>query len=163
MVVRSATGILRFVMTMNSSNYKFNDIEEVASFVAAFERGDWPRADWTHHTHLTMATWYLFTVPPSKLLATLEKRIRSYNESVGIVNDQSSGYHETLTRFWITVIRDYFESNKFYFSIEVFRKMARLLGHSELPLEYYSRDLLFSARARSEWVDPDLKGIENPF
>ena len=30
---------------------------------------------------------------------------------------------------------------------------------SRLPLEYYTRELLFSAEARAAWVEPDLKSL----
>jgi len=46
-------------------------------------------------------------------------------------------YHHTITVFWM-------------------RMLARLLD-TELPLQYYSRDRLFSDAARAGWLEPDLK------
>ena len=61
-----------------------------------------PRADWTHEAHLA-ATTYLLTLaaPTSISTQALPGIIRSYNESVGGVNSDSEGYHETITRAFL--------------------------------------------------------------
>ena len=35
--------------------------------------------------------------------------------------------------------------------------LSREMNLSDFPLTYYSRQLLFSDRARESWVEPDLK------
>ncbi|HVH48870.1 MAG TPA: hypothetical protein VM760_03185, partial [Sphingomicrobium sp.] len=60
-----------------------------------------PREEWTHEAHLA-ATIYLLTRRPDIALDTeLPGIIRRYNESVGGVNSDSEGYHETITRSFL--------------------------------------------------------------
>jgi len=42
-------------------------------------------------------------------------------------------------------------------SLEQIVKANRQLLEKDFPLTYYSRQLLFSGRARESWVEPDLK------
>ena len=42
-------------------------------------------------------------------------------------------------------------------SLEQIVKANRQLLEKDFPLTYYSRQLLFSDRARESWVEPDLK------
>jgi len=42
-------------------------------------------------------------------------------------------------------------------SLEQIVKANRQLLEKDFPLTYYSRQLLFTDRARESWVEPDLK------
>ena len=57
-----------------------------------------PRADWTHEAHLAATTYLLTRRPDIDLDNELPGIIRRYNESVGGVNNDTQGYHETITR-----------------------------------------------------------------
>src|SRR4029078_5206095 len=64
-----------------------------------------PREEWTHEAHLA-ATTYLLTHPSDVDLDTeLGDIIRRYNESVGGVNSDTEGYHETITRSFLHGVR----------------------------------------------------------
>ncbi len=57
-----------------------------------------PRSDWTHEAHLAATTYLLLRRPDIDLDAQLGDIIRRYNASVGGVNSDTEGYHETITR-----------------------------------------------------------------
>ncbi len=59
---------------------------------------------WTHHGHLA-ATLCLVRTRSEGLERDLPGIIRAYNESVGGVNDDTQGYHETITQAHLAAIR----------------------------------------------------------
>ena len=64
-----------------------------------------PKSEWTHEAHLSTCAWLILEredIAPERDLPGL---IRSYNESVGGVNDESQGYHETITQIFIRAVR----------------------------------------------------------
>jgi len=79
-----------------------------------------------------------------------------YNQASGTV-DSSSGYHETLTRFWsITVAKSINGHSDPY---EAACKTVAVLGEDrDLHTLYYSFDVVRNSEARRTWVPPDLEG-----
>ena len=63
-----------------------------------------PKADWTHHAHLRAGLWHVLEHGPFEAMERLRARICAYNESVGTANTDTSGYHETITRFYVVII-----------------------------------------------------------
>jgi hypothetical protein len=83
--------------------------------------------------------------------------IRRYNESVGGVNDDTQGYHETLTQLYISGVRRFLAETGAGGLVErVNALLASAAGGRDWPLRFYSREVLFSAAARRGWVAPDL-------
>ena len=64
-----------------------------------------PRPDWTHEAHLATTTYLLTRRPDIDIDKQLPGLIRRYNESVGGVNSDSEGYHETITRLFLHGVR----------------------------------------------------------
>ena len=86
--------------------------------------------------------------------------IRRYNESVGGVNSDSEGYHETVTQVFIRTLRGMLAGGEGRALHE--RVNAILLapeGRRDWPLRFYSREHLFSKEARLGWVEPDLAAL----
>ena len=120
-----------------------------------------PREEWTHEAHLA-ATLYLLTCRPDiDLDAELPGIIRAYNESVGGVNDDTQGYHETITRTFLHGAR------LFLSEADLSEGLADLvnqfihspMGRRDWPLRFYSRERLFSVVARRNFVAPDLAAL----
>ncbi len=89
------------------------------------------------------------------------ERIWHHNESVGTANTDSGGYHETITRLYMTAIARHVALHKHLsFDESLASLFASPLGDSEWPLGYYSRAQLFSVTARRGWVEPDLRSID---
>lgn len=120
-----------------------------------------PKAEWTHEAHLRAGLWHVLQHGAPAALDLLRARISSYNESVGTRNTDTSGYHETITRFYVTIIDRFLAANDRAMPIDDLA--ARLLaefGDRRLPMRYYSEGRLFSVVARRSWVEPDLRSIE---
>src|SRR5437764_2904149 len=59
------------------------------------------REEWTHEAHLAATTYLLLRRPDIDIDEELPSLIRRFNESVGGVNSDTEGYHETITRVFL--------------------------------------------------------------
>ena len=117
-----------------------------------------PRADWTHEAHLA-ATCYLLTRRPDlDLDQLLPGTIRTYNASVGGVNDDTQGYHETITRLFLHGVRLFLVGAEAGAPLHVLvtQLLKSPMGRRDWPLRFYSAERLFSVEARRDFVRPDL-------
>ena len=116
------------------------------------------RPDWTHEAHLAACLYVIEQRPDIVAERDLPDIIRRFNESVGGVNDETQGYHETITQCFIKAARVYLSSTDP--ALPLAEKVNGLLlapeGKRDWPLRFYSPDLLFSRAARLGWVEPDL-------
>ena len=116
------------------------------------------RADWTHEAHLAAATYLLLERPDIDLDAELPGLIRRFNESVGGVNSDSQGYHETITGLFLHGVRLFLaeaDSGEPLHGL-VNQLLLSPMGARDWPLRFYSPGLLFSVEARRAFVAPDL-------
>jgi hypothetical protein len=117
-----------------------------------------PRGEWTHEAHLAACLW--IARDRQDILPERDMRdiISSYNVSVGGVNDDTQGYHETITQVYIAAVRAHLSkrspTEQLTFAVNAL--LLSPLGRRDLPLRFYSPDLLFSVTARRKFVDPDL-------
>ena len=120
-----------------------------------------PRPEWTHEAHIATTAYLLLRRPDIDVDKELSGFIRRYNESVGGVNSDSEGYHETITRFWIGNARAFLARETDGALVErVNRFIAAPEGRRSAPLAYFSRARLFSVEARRHAVNPDLMRFE---
>ena len=117
-----------------------------------------PREEWTHEAHLAATTYLLLKRPDIDLDAELPGIIRAYNESVGGVNDDTQGYHETITRIFLRGVRLFVAAADHGEPVHALANKLLLssMGKRVWPLRFYSRERLFSVDARRGFVDPDL-------
>jgi len=119
------------------------------------------RAEWTHEAHLAATTYLLLKRPDVDLERELPGIIRRFNESVGGVNSDSEGYHETITRVFLRGVRLFLEEVDI--SGPIHRLVNELLyspaGRRDWPLRFYSPERLFSVEARRHFVEPDLRAF----
>jgi len=119
-----------------------------------------PRAEWTHAAHFAAALWLMRYRPELEPSREMPKLIRAYNESVGRVNDDSGGYHETITQASLRAARSFLQQDPARALFATCNAlMASPLGKSAWLLDYWTRARLFSVEARRRWVDPDLKAL----
>jgi hypothetical protein len=118
-----------------------------------------PRAEWTHAAHFAAALWLMRYRPELAPSQEMPKLIRAYNESVGRVNDDSGGYHETITQASLRALRGVLDA--YPQDVPVYRivnaLMASSMANPNWLLEYWSQPRLMSVEARREWLEPDLK------
>ncbi len=134
--------------------------ETFQAFVAAWESGTLPKHEWSHAAHVAVGACYALRHGAAALDRTREG-IRRYNAAVGTANTDSSGYHETLTRFWAEVLAvevagqaDEWQAAK--------RAVARYGEDRDLHGLYYGFDVVRSVEARRGWVAPDLAALPGP-
>jgi hypothetical protein len=132
----------------------FRSEGEIDHFLSTFEAGTLPRYCWTHAAHVAMCAARLWRGDED---AAVAEGIRQYNRSQGIVDTPTSGYHETLTRFWIETVRGTLREAGAVSRLEAVRGAVRVLGRdSFLPRRRYSFDVFASVEARARWIEPDL-------
>lgn len=120
-----------------------------------------PRAEWTHEAHLAACVCLILEHPEFVPEAGLPGVIRRYNESVGGVNDDTQGYHETITQAYIRTVRahcsDWTEGSLAACANAL---LASERGGREWLLRFYSGGRLFSVEARRTFVEPDLMPLD---
>lgn len=136
--------------------------DDVARLAERLLDASLPKAEWTHAAHLT-ATLRLVRTRNEGLERDLPGIIRAYNEAVGGVNDDTSGYHETITQAYLAAIRGFVAAlpAELDDGEAAARLLATPLGDKAWPLGFWSRERLFSVAARRGWVDPDLAPLEH--
>ena len=121
------------------------------------------KAEWTHEAHLSTCAWLILERPEIVPERDLPDLIRRYNESVGGVNSDSEGYHETITQVMIRAVRAALTRSE---GRDLAGRVNALLladeGRRDWPLRFYSRERLFSVEARRRWIDPDLLNLPPP-
>lgn len=146
-------------MAEQASTQPFELISEVRELVADFENGTLPRADWNHRAHLTVALWFLMHLEEHQACDRVITGIRRYNRVHRIRQTATGGYHETLTLFWLAVARAFLAGAEGSV-IEKVNAFLHVYGvRKDLVFDYYSRERIFSWRARHFWVAPDRKSL----
>ena len=135
--------------------------QEIAALAEGLVGRTLPKDRWTHAAHLA-ATLRLVRTRDAGLERDLPGIIQSYNVSVGGVNDDASGYHETITQAYLAAIRAFVAALPpgTDDAEAVARLLATPMGDKAWPLTYWSRERLFCVEARRGWVEPDLKPLE---
>ena len=120
-----------------------------------------PRAEWTHEAHLAATTYQLLKRPDVDLDTELPGIIRSYNESVGGVNSDTEGYHETITRTFLRGVRLFLAEGdpKEPLHELVNELLLSPMGRRDWPFRFYSRERLFSVAARRDFLAPDVAAL----
>ncbi|ADG09442.1 hypothetical protein B7G68_04805 [Caulobacter segnis] len=137
--------------------------EEIAALAEGLVGRTLPKERWTHAAHLA-ATLRLVRTRDAELERDLPGIIQTYNVAVGGVNDDTSGYHETITQAYLAAIRAFVGALPAGTSDSdaVARLLATPMGDKAWPLTHWSRERLFSVEARRGWLAPDLKPLEHP-
>jgi hypothetical protein len=120
-----------------------------------------PRPDWTHEAHLAATTYLLTRRPDVDIDRELPGIIRGYNESVGGVNSDSEGYHETITRVFLHGVRLFLAEADLTEPLQelVNELLLSPMGRRDWPLRFYTPERLFSVEARRAFIPPDLASL----
>ena len=129
-----------------------------AALASRFTELTLPKEEWTHAAHLTVGMWHVDRYGAAEALTRLRSGIRRLNESHGNVNTPTSGYHETITAAYVTLLAAYLDAcpPELSLAARVERLLAGPLAARDMLFTFYSRERLLSIDARAEWVEPDL-------
>jgi hypothetical protein len=143
----------------------FEDDDALAAHVQALCDATLPKARWTHAGHLAATTGLLLLRPDIDARQRLPGLIRRLNESHGVPNSDTRGYHETITFFFLAAIRDALSRDDAARAAHA-RANALIAGPlgagKRVMAPYWSETLLFSPAARRGWVEPDLAPLPYP-
>lgn len=134
--------------------------EEILLFLDAFEAGTLPKERWTHSAHLLAGAWYVHQLGESDALLHMRACVQRYNLAIGGQNTATSGYHETVTVFWIKLLEAFLERKQ---PIDPSAFALAAVNHFSPQRDIYSRfydyDVVASTEARARWVPPKLQPI----
>lgn len=148
---------------MTNSNNLYADEREVEGVVRGFEDCQTRPEDFTHAAHLTVALWYLNSLgmreATTKMRENLLRFINHYKEQ---------GYNETMTVFWLRVVRSFMEATRSAIGAgvggrslaEMANELAANYNDSRLIYNYYSKELLATQAAKEDFVEPDLQPLD---
>jgi hypothetical protein len=134
-------------------------LEDATKTVEQFEAATLPDWAWTHEAHLICALSILSRFGIEQAPSEMKKRILKYNEAVGKINSDTSGYHETVTYFWLKAIWERLSvDGKINFDQATLDDLLSNidLAYRNLFLKSYSEKLILSVEARKNYVEPDL-------
>lgn len=135
--------------------------EDIEALANGFLTRTLPKEEWTHRAHFATALWLILKRPDMLPERDMPDLIRRYNESVGGVNSDRSGYHETITLASIHMARRLIGGLPADAppATALTALMASPLGDRDWPFTYWSRDLLMSPAARRAWCPPDIQPL----
>ena len=130
------------------------EIEEV---VRKFEACEYENHEFCHSRHLAVAAWYLTCFSPELALEKMRSALLRFTQHHG-----RKGYHETITRFWLFIVREFLETAPDQNSLaEKVNKLISRYNDKNLLFEFYDRERVMSDEARQTWIEPDLKHFSN--
>ena len=142
-----------------NSHIMIKSESEIKFLVERFQDGTLPEEWWTHEAHLTVACWFLINYTKDEATCYLRSGIIAYNAASGGKNTPASGYHETLTLFWIEIIHQFLEATEGDILTKINAFLESEFAEKDLFKKYYTLENLFTVKARARWLVPDLHPI----
>ena len=130
----------------------------LGEFIGGFEQGTYPKEKWTHQAHVVMAAHYLTQHPICEATRIIRAGIIAYNVAQGRQNTGDSGYHETLTIFWIWVVAGFLASLPPAMTrLAMIGATAERFGkESAFHRKFYEHNVIGDLEARHRWVPPPV-------
>jgi hypothetical protein len=126
------------------------------AFILDWHAGRLERAAWTHAAHVAVCAALAVERDADATFAAMKTGIHVFARSVGVVHTPTSGYHETLTRLWATLIAHHVHVRRARTPWAAAVDAVDRFGEDrDLPRRCYSFDVVADVRARAEWVPPD--------
>ncbi|MEM7739612.1 MAG: hypothetical protein AAF225_02280 [Pseudomonadota bacterium] len=137
----------------------YNDLE-IESIAKRLLDRSLPKAEWTHAAHWAAALRIART--DARPFETIAAAIPPYNEAVGGQNTDSDGYHATITYACMDMAMMIIDHAAQHSLSEIHDAvMASPLGGMAWLSRHYSKDLLWSVKARREPFAPDLAPLKD--
>jgi len=144
----------------------------IDEFIAAFEAGTLDKSRWTHAAHILTGACYVHSFGEAAAIARMRERVSAFNLAVGGQNTPTSGYHETITIFWIKLIASTLATalgaprlasetwvgppTRSPFAHDCVRNFAE---NRTIYADFYDFDLVASTEARRIWIAPNLRPL----
>ena len=126
------------------------------AFARAFEAGGVTPEQFDHAAHLRVAWVYLREAGSADAaLPRIREAIQRFAAAAGAAQK----YHETITVVWMRLLEEAGAGVLRPCELSELLRQRPELADKNLPLKFYSRDHLFSDRAREAYVPPDLASV----
>lgn len=143
------------------SDARYDSIFEIERLVKEFESCTLAAQEFSHQAHLAVAAWYLAHHEKDEAIRFIRRGLQNFLAAKGIVTTDTDGYHETLTVFYMTILKRHLDNAERELSVvELINKLIRECEDKNLPLRHYTQERLMSPEARRRWLEPDLKPLE---
>ena len=120
-----------------------------------------PASEFTHAAHLVVGLWHAASFAAANALTRMREGILRLNAAHGTPNTETRGYHETITRAYLVLLAQFARANADLNGATLAQVLlSSPLAHREALFNYYSKDLLMSVEARRDWVEPDLRTLD---
>jgi hypothetical protein len=117
-----------------------------------------PKSAWTHEAHIAAAIALVRRAGAARAMRLLERLIPRLNRAHGTPNTDTSGYHASLTAYYVHAVATLVAAGLPDAAIFTHPVTSR-----EAPLRHWRRETLFSVAARRGLVEPDLCPLPEPF
>lgn len=134
---------------------KYKTEKEIKELVRKFEDATVSREEWKHAEHLIVALYYASHHDLETAYAKMKSGIFKLLGAFGVDLTKEMPYHETLMVFWMRTV----------FAFSLMKNGASLMEKAkelvekydkDYPMRFYDREVLFSEKARAEFVEPGL-------
>jgi hypothetical protein len=130
-------------------------------FLHAFETCTLPKSEWTHAAHIFTGACYVHTHGLDLAIDTMRTNVRRYNVSVGGLNTDTSGYHETITLAWLKLIHRLLKASQPIARAPfAAHAVAHYVPQRDIFSRHYSFDLPTNTPSRLAWIEPDLEPLD---
>jgi len=111
----------------------FRSEQEIEAVVSGFESCTSSKEEFTHLSHLTVATYYLCNSTPEESFAKMRTGLVRFLNHHGV---NPAKYSDRVTRAWIEQIRQICElTNQESSLVEMVNKVIADLGTARIPIE----------------------------
>jgi len=139
------------------------DTSQIEYIVSRFHDKTLPQDEWTHEAHLIVGLHAVLTHGLEKSISVMRDGIKEYNLACGVQNSDSSGYHESITLFFLHALQGFVVRQNGGQALSL-AALVDLLLVSEMVkrpylLQFYRKETIFSVEARRGWVEPDRRPL----
>jgi hypothetical protein len=113
-------------------------------------------AEFNHRAHLRLAYVYLVENDDDMACQLMRDSLLRFLNHNGV---DISKFHETMTQAWILAVRHFMESDSGADSANTFIGNNPKMLDKNIMMTHYSAELLYSDKAREQFVTPDLDPI----
>jgi hypothetical protein len=116
-------------------------------FLQQFENRTFPLDQWHHRAHVKLAYLYAIRFGHDIAAQKLRAGIKAYNAANQIVDQPTSGYHETMTMAWLHIIFTTIQVYGSCATADDFFDFHPQLGQKKILRLFYSPELFMSPAA----------------
>ena len=111
----------------------FKTRQEIEAVISGFENCTTSKEEFSHLSHLTVATYYLCNSTPEEAFEKMLFGLLRFLDHHGVDNGK---YSDRVTRAWIERIREVHRQNLDLSFLEIVNAVIAKLGHRRIPIKH---------------------------